>query len=319
MLILYSGMALAIGFAMDLLIGDPSGWPHLVRGFGALIAGLEKLLYPMKNKRFAGTVMTALVLLAAAGIPAAALYFAWRGSPWAYLALESVLCWQLLAVKSLKKESADVYAALKMQSLPQARKAVSMIVGRDTENLDEAGVARAAVETVAENTSDGVGAPLFYIMLGGAVLGCLYKAANTMDSMVGYKNERYIDFGRCAARLDDALNFIPARMTAWLMIFAVRLCGMDSENAARIYKRDRRKHASPNSAHTEAVMAGALGLRLAGDTRYFGKLCRKPYIGDELKPIEPEDILRSHRILYVTAALFFLLAMIGKGILYAAV
>ena len=194
-----------------------------------------------------------------------------------------------------------------------------MIVGRDTDALDAAGVTRAAVETVAENASDGVAAPLFYTLLGGAALGCLYKAANTMDSMVGYKNERYLDFGRAAARLDDALNFIPARLCAWVMIFAAWLCGMDAGNALRIYRRDKRSHASPNSAHTEAVMAGALRVRLAGDAYYFGKLCKKPYIGDAQRPIEEADILRAHKLLYVTAYLLLMLALAFRGILYAAV
>ena len=194
-----------------------------------------------------------------------------------------------------------------------------MIVGRDTDALDAAGVTRAAVETVAENASDGVAAPLFYMLLGGAVLGCLYKAANTMDSMVGYKNERYLDFGRTAARLDDALNFIPARLCAWVMIFAAQLCGMDAGNALRIYRRDKRNHASPNSAHTEAAMAGALRVRLAGDAYYFGKLCKKPYIGDAQRPIEAADILRAHKLLYVTAYLLLMLALAFRGILYAAI
>ena len=194
-----------------------------------------------------------------------------------------------------------------------------MIVGRDTDTLDVAGVTRAAVETVAENASDGVAAPLFYTLLGGAALGCLYKAANTMDSMVGYKNERYLDFGRAAARLDDALSFIPARLCAWVMIFAAWLCGMDAGNALRIYRRDKRNHASPNSAHTEAVMAGALRVRLAGNAYYFGKLCKKPYIGDAQRPIEAADIQRAHKLLYVTAYLLLMLSLAFRGILYAAI
>lgn len=203
------------------------------------------------------------------------------------------------------------------KDIGRARKAVSMIVGRDTGGLDEAGVTRAAVETVAENASDGVVAPLFYIMLGGATLGCLYKAANTLDSMVGYRNERYIDFGRFAAKLDDVLNFIPSRLCALLMIGAARLCRMDAKNALRVWKRDRFKHASPNSAQTEAVMAGALRVRLAGNAYYFGRLYEKPYIGDDLRPIEAGDIRRSHSLLYVTAALMLLLALIIRGVLYA--
>lgn len=311
--------ALALGFLADLLVGDPHGWPHLIRGFGFLIAALERVLYPMKNKRAGGTLLVVVVLLLSAGLPALLLFFAWRVSPWLYVVLETVFCWQILATKSLRDESRAVYAKLASGDLPGARKAVSMIVGRDTDALDAAGVTRAAVETVAENASDGVAAPLFYTLLCGAALGCLYKAANTMDSMVGYKNERYLDFGRAAARLDDALNFIPARLCAWVMIFAAWLCGMDAGNALRIYRRDKRSHASPNSAHTEAVMAGALRVRLAGDAYYFGKLCKKPYIGDAQRPIEEADILRAHKLLYVTAYLLLMLALAFRGILYAAV
>ena len=311
--------ALALGFLVDLLVGDPHGWPHLIRGFGFLIAALERVLYPMKNKRAGGTLLVVVVLLLSAGLPALLLFFVWRVSPWLYIVIETVFCWQILATKSLRDESRAVYAKLASGDLPGARKAVSMIVGRDTDALDAAGVTRAAVETVAENASDGVAAPLFYMLLGGAVLGCLYKAANTMDSMVGYKNERYLDFGRTAARLDDALNFIPARLCAWVMIFAARLCGMDAGNALRIYRRDKRNHASPNSAHTEAVMAGALRVRLAGDAYYFGKLCKKPYIGDAQRPIEAADIQRAHKLLYVTAYLLLMLSLAFRGILYAAI
>lgn len=311
--------ALALGFLVDLLVGDPHGWPHLIRGFGFLIAALERVLYPMKNKRAGGTLLVVVVLLLSVGLPALLLFFVWRVSPWLYIVIETVFCWQILATKSLRDESRAVYAKLASGDLPGARKAVSMIVGRDTDALDAAGVTRAAVETVAENASDGVAAPLFYMLLGGAVLGCLYKAANTMDSMVGYKNERYLDFGRTAAKLDDALNFIPARLCAWVMIFAARLCGMDAGNALRIYRRDKRNHASPNSAHTEAAMAGALRVRLAGDAYYFGKLCKKPYIGDAQRPIEAADILRAHKLLYVTAYLLLMLALAFRGILYAAI
>jgi adenosylcobinamide-phosphate synthase len=211
-----------------------------------------------------------------------------------------------------------VYEALRTGTLADARKAVSMIVGRDTDVLDEAGVTRAAVETVAENTSDGEVAPLFYIMLLGPLGGCLYKAVNTMDSMVGYRNRRYEHFGTCAARLDDVMNYIPARLSALLMIAGTALCGMDAGNARRIWKRDRRKHASPNSAQTEAVMAGALRVRLAGDAQYFGEIHRKPYIGDDIRPIEAEDIRRSHRLLYLTSALMFALAVLGRMCVYAA-
>jgi adenosylcobinamide-phosphate synthase len=319
MLILFSTAALAVGFLLDLLIGDPYGWPHLIRGFGRLIMVLEKLFYPLRNKRLGGTLLVVCIIIVCTGLPAAALWGAWQLSPWAYFALESLLCWQLLAVKSLRVESRAVYVALTQGDLPGARKAVSMIVGRDTAQLDEAGVARAAVETVAENTADGVAAPLLYIMLGGAALGCFCKAVNTMDSMVGYKNERYLDFGRFAARLDDAVNFIPARLCAFVMIVAARLTGLNGKGAYRVWQRDRRNHASPNSAQTEAVMAGALDVRLAGDAWYFGKLYKKPTIGDDKRGIEAEDIRRAHRLLYITSLLLLLLALIFRGCIYAAI
>ena len=314
----YDAAALALGFALDLLLGDPHGWPHLVRGYGALITWLEKLLYPMKNKRLAGGILTAAVALTGAVAPAALLYFAWRLSPWCYLALGAVLNWQCLAARSLQRESLPVYRALQGGSLERARAAVSRIVGRDTAALDEAGVARAAVETVAENTSDGEVAPLFFMMLLGPAGGCLYKAVNTMDSMIGYRNERYLDFGRCAARLDDVCNYLPARLAAVLMIAAAKICGMDAKNAARIWRRDRRRHASPNSAQTEAVMAGALNVRLAGDAWYFGQKHEKPYIGDDLRPIEAEDIRRSHRLLWGTSWLMLALVLAERMCLYAA-
>lgn len=318
-MLIYSTIALCAGFLIDLLVGDPQGWPHIVRAMGALIAGLERLLYPLHSKRSGGALMAIATLLVCTLLPAALLFAAFFVSPWLYLILESLFCWQLLAVKSLRVESDRVYVALKANDICGARKAVSMIVGRDTDRLDEAGVARAAVETVAENASDGVAAPLFFIMLGGAPLGCLYKAANTMDSMVGYKNERYLEFGCFAAKLDDIFNFIPSRMCALLLISAAWLCRMDAKNALRVWKRDRRKHASPNSAQTEAVMAGALRIRLAGNAYYFGKLHEKPTIGDDIRPIEAEDIRRSHKLLYITAILMLLFAVTIREVLYAAI
>jgi len=310
--------ALLLGFVLDLLLGDPQGWPHLVRWFGAVIAGLEKWLYPMKSKRLGGVLLVIGTILVGAGVPAAVLYGAWRLNRWVYLALATILVWQCLAAKSLRDESLTVYDALTTGTLADARRAVSMIVGRDTEVLDEAGVTRAAVETVAENTSDGEAAPLFYMMLLGPMGGCFYKAVNTMDSMVGYRNERYEHFGTCAARLDDVMNYIPARVSALLMIVGSGLCGLDAKGAWRIWRRDRRNHASPNSAQTEAVMAGALNVRLAGDAQYFGVVHKKPYIGDDIRPIEVEDIRRSHRLLFATSALMLVLALLERMCVYAA-
>ena len=312
-------LALLIGFCLDLLLGDPHWAPHPVRAIGALIAGLEKLLRKMLPKSPAGELTggVALVLLTLAiptGLTVLLLWACNLVSPWLALAVESLLSYQLLATKSLAAESRKVYDALKTGDLDQARYAVSMIVGRDTALLDEAGVARAAVETVAENASDGVIAPLIFLAIGGAPLGMFYKAANTMDSMVGYKNDQYLHFGRAAAKFDDILNLIPARVAGVLMCLGGAAAGYDGKNAWRIFIRDRKNHESPNSAHTEAACAGALQLRLAGPNYYFGQLVEKPYIGDDQRPIEPLDILRSGRILYATA-FFALLVFCGVPLL----
>lgn len=300
--------AVFLGFMLDLLIGDPHFLYHPVRLIGWMITKTEGLIRRFcrekEEKLLAGGVFLVLV------VTGGTLFVSWgllnlfsRFSETAGFFLAVIFCWQLLAVKSLRVESMKVYRELQNGDLAGAKTAVSMIVGRDTERLSEEQVAKAAVETVAENTSDGVIAPLFYIAIGGPVLGFFYKAVNTMDSMVGYKNERYLYFGRAAAKLDDVLNYIPARLSAWLMILVSFLLGMDWKNALRIYRRDRYNHASPNSAHTEAVCAGALGLKLAGDAWYFGRLCRKKTIGDETRRAEPEDIRRACRLLYGTAAL----------------
>ena len=318
-MLIYSTLALCAGFLIDLIIGDPWGWPHIVRGMGILVDLLERRFYLLSNKRLGGMLMALTTLIICTVIPTILLYFSFCVSPCLYFALETIFCWQLLATKSLRLESDKVYAALKKNDLFEARNAVSMIVGRDTKGLDEAGITRAAVETVAENTSDGVVAPLFYIMLGTAPLGCLYKAVNTMDSMVGYKNERYLNFGRFAAKLDDVMNFIPSRMCALLVIGAAWVCRMNSKNAFHIWRRDRFNHASPNSAQTEAAVAGALCVRLAGNAYYFGKLHEKPYIGDDLCPIASEDIRHSHKLLYATAALMLLFVLIVRGLIYAAI
>jgi adenosylcobinamide-phosphate synthase len=225
------------------------------------------------------------------------------------VALESIFCFFLLAMTSLRRESTNVARALEQEGLDAGRKAVGRIVGRDTQVLSREGVIRAAVETVAENFSDGVFAPLFYLMIGGAGLGFFYKAINTMDSMVGYKNDRYLYFGRAAARLDDVANYLPSRVSALFLILAAPLVGLDGRGAWKIYRRDRYNHASPNSAQTEAAAAGALHVRLAGDAYYFGKLYKKPYIGDDLRPIELGDIEKVNRLM-VAASLLSLAVMV---------
>ncbi|HJG85900.1 adenosylcobinamide-phosphate synthase CbiB [Pseudoflavonifractor capillosus] len=304
--------ALLLGFFLDLLLGDPSWLPHPIRAIGSLIAALEKTLRKLFPKRqggelAGGAALVILVLALSGGFTLLVLWLCGQVGLWLRFLAETVLCYQLLATRSLKGESMKVYQALKAGDLEGARHAVSMIVGRDTQRLDEAGVARAAVETVAENASDGVIAPLIFLAIGGAPLGMAYKAVNTMDSMVGYKNDRYLWFGRCAAKLDDLVNFIPARLAGLLMCLGAGFSGFDGPNALRIFRRDRKNHKSPNSAHTEAAAAGALHIQLGGPNYYFGKLVDKPAIGDADHPVEPLDIVRVNRLMYATAFLALVL------------
>lgn len=313
----YHMIAFVCGFVLDLLFGDPHWMPHPIRAIGALIAELEKKLLDFKQRDekrefYKGIVLIVLVLLCTGIVAAIILLGAYWMHPVAGVVIESVMTYQILATKCLKDESMRVYTSLKDEGLEAGQKAVSMIVGRDTHVLDENGVVKAAVETVAENTSDGVIAPMLYTALGGPILGFVYKAVNTMDSMVGYKNEKYLYFGRAAAKLDDVVNFIPARISAYLMIAAAYIGGkaFDGKQAYRIYKRDRRKHASPNSAQTESVCAGALGVQLAGDASYFGKVVKKPYIGDAHRAVEREDIVRVNQLMYVTAVISEVLCLV---------
>ena len=296
----YHMIAFLAGFLLDLLIGDPHWLYHPVRLIGNLIAVIDHKMLDVsgirnEKKEWRAGIWLVVIVLSATGLVSICLLLGgYVLNPVAGCILESIMTYQILATKCLKVESMKVYERLKAEDLDGARKAVAMIVGRDTQNLDEAGVAKAAVETVAENTSDGVIAPMIYLAIGGPVLGFLYKAVNTMDSMVGYKNDRYLNYGRTAAKLDDVVNYIPARISAALMIAAAYLPGkqFSGKDALRIFKRDRYNHASPNSAQTEAACAGALNLRLAGDASYFGKIVKKPYIGDDIRPVEAEDIAR---------------------------
>ena len=317
--------AIAAGYILDLLFGDPAGRFHPVCFIGKLISALDSKLYresdPDRRKQNRGVCLTVSVILitvlVTAGILALALAadtaLGGKAAGWIlYLIPASLLCDSTLAVRDLRKESMQVASALR-KGLPEARKALSCIVGRDTENLGEDAVIRAAVETVAENTTDGVVAPLFFLFLGGPAAAMVYKAVNTMDSMIGYKNERYLHFGRAAARLDDVLNFIPARIAALLWIMAAGLCREDRKGAWRIWRRDRYKHESPNSAQTESACAGSLQVALAGDASYFGKLKRKPVIGDPVREITPDDIRRANRMMTVTSILAMAAGMLIRG------
>ena len=305
---IWSVCAVLIGFCIDCVLGDPHSWPHPVVWIGRLIGSLEKVMRRLcpkspKGEYAAGVMIWLLTTAVSFCIPWLILHLCGSVSVWLSLAAESLMCWQILAAKSLKDESMKVYHALKNGTLEDARHAVSMIVGRDTSVLDEAGVTRAAVETVAENCSDGVIAPLLYLVIGGAPLGFAYKAVNTMDSMLGYVDPPYTSIGRFPAKADDVFNYIPARLSAFLMLAAGRLQKLDTPNGLKIFRRDRYNHASPNSAQTESVCAGLLGLRLAGDAVYHGVLHRKKYIGDALRPIEYEDIPRACRLMYAAAVL----------------
>ena len=316
----WSLYALLIGFGIDLLMGDPHSIPHPVVGIGKLISFLEKGLRRMFPKTdggeiAAGGVLWVLVAVICTALPAGILFLCHRISPWLRLTVESIMCWQILATKALKDESMKVYMALESGDLEESRHAVSMIVGRDTARLDDAGVTRAAVETVAENTSDGVVAPMLFLALGGAPLGFFYKAVNTMDSMLGYVEPPYKNIGLVPAKMDDIANFIPSRLSALLMIAAGFLLGLDGKNGWRIFRRDRFNHASPNSAQTESVCAGLLGVRLAGDAWYHGVLHKKKYIGDDTRDITHRDILLACRLLYLTAFLTLLLCTLVKGII----
>ena len=306
---LMSLAACAAGLLLDLLFGDPVWLYHPVRLIGNWISWGERKLRKVCGTHLtaAGGVLWVLTAGMAFAIPFGLLALAGWIHPALRFLLEIFWCFQILAAKCLASESRKVYDRLKARDLPGARKAVSMIVGRDTEKLTEEGVTKAAVETVAENTSDGVTAPLIYLLIGGAPLGFLYKAVNTMDSMLGYKNDRYLYFGRIPAKMDDVFNYIPARVTALLMTISAFLTGLDGKNAWKIYRRDRKKHASPNAAQTESVCAGALGVRLAGDAVYFGKLYKKEFIGDALRSIEPEDIIRTGRLMYAAELLTLIL------------
>lgn len=320
----YTVSAVVIGVLLDFIIGDPHGLWHPVMGIGKLINGFEKIYRKLcsntaKGKRCAGVLLWISVMIVSGLIPATILILCYMWSKVAYVIIASIMSCQIMATKSLKVESMKVYKALKEGDLDGARYAVSMIVGRDTDKLTEIGVTKAAVETIGENTSDGSIAPLFYLFVGGPILGFMYKAVNTMDSMIGYKNDKYIDIGRFAAKMDDIWNYIPARLAALNMVISAAILKMSAVDAWRIHRRDRYKSPSPNSAQTESVMAGALGIELLGDAIYFGEVHHKETIGDANRAIETEDIRRANNLMYgtviVTLVSFMILYVLIIGIL----
>lgn len=308
-------LALWTGFLIDLILGDPVYAFHPIRLIGILIEKSEKAIRKIlpkneKSEFIGGFILWIWVATLSFFVPFILLKCLYKVNFWLGFVLESIFFWQIIAAKSLKTESMKVYKAFEEGDTEKARKAVSMIVGRDTASLTAEGITKAAVETVAENTSDGVTAPLIFAALFGAAGGFLYKAVNTMDSMVGYKNDKYLYFGRFAAKCDDVFNFIPARITAYFMIISSFILGLDGKNAFKIFLRDRFNHASPNSAQTEAVCAGALDVMLAGDAYYFGKLYKKKTIGDNIRKIEPKDIKNANNLMYMTSVLILIVLSI---------
>jgi len=314
-------ISLIAGYALDLMIGDPQGFPHPIRLIGKLIEQVEKKLRIKCNndddddERKAGAVLWFTVVGTSFIVPFLIIFLASKVNMTFSIILESIMCYYILATRSLRDESMKVYTSLKNNNIIEARRFLSFIVGRDTEKLNEISVAKAAVETVAENTSDGVIAPMIFILLGGAPLGFMYKAINTLDSMVGYKNEKYINMGRFSAIADDVANYVPSRISAYLMIAAAFITKMDYKNAFKIYKRDRLNHKSPNSAQTESVCAGALNIMLGGNNYYEGILESKPTIGDDIRTVETEDIKRANKLMYATSLLCLTIGVILRLLL----
>lgn len=320
-LLLVSRMELIfIGYLLDIAFGDPYWLPHPIRFIGKGIKNCERVLRKIfhdgKKAKIGGVILASVIIISTYLITFLVLNTSKMYSSLFGNLLEAFMIFQILATKSLAKESRKVYYPLKEKDLLKARKFVSYIVGRDTNYLDEEGITRATVETVAENISDGIIAPLFYIFIGGAPLGMAYKAINTLDSMVGYKNEKYKYFGWASAKIDDLANFIPARLTAVLIIFASMLLRYDYKNSFNITLRDRKNHSSPNCGYPEAAVAGALRVQLGGTNIYFGESVYKPTIGDKIRELEFEDINRTITIMYVASFLgICLFGLIKYGIL----
>jgi adenosylcobinamide-phosphate synthase len=311
--------ALVCAFLLDLIIGEREGWPHPVVSFGRIIGWIDCTFnLPEKDgheKKMAGLLLAYLLPVCSFFAVALILWFAGFLGNVVLFIVTLILAYTTLSCRGLGDAAKTVHHPLERGDLPSAREALSHIVGRETEGLEEAEVVRATVETVAENTSDGVIAPLFYLAIGGVPLAMAYKAVNTLDSMVGYKNDKYCDFGWASARLDDILNLIPARLTALLMVSAAFVLKMDWQNAWRIMLRDRDNHPSPNAGWPEAATAGALGIRLGGENCYPGRSELRPFIGDKERGMENRDISKTLQLLYAVSILMLLLILVLKGLL----
>lgn len=309
---------------LDVIVGDPRSLWHPVMGIGKLIHALERKLYenedtPAIRKR-KGILLVILACITVTALVYSILAIAFSVSYWLYFILCVYLLWTGLAGRTLKLEGLNVYHALAQNQLKEARERLSMLVSRQTELMSEDEVIKATVETVSENTSDGIVAPLFFGVLFGPCGMWLYKTVNTMDSMVGYKNERYLDFGWCAAKTDDVLNFIPARLTSWFILFSAPLEGRPFKKAAEVYRRYRNCHESPNAGHPESAAAGVLGISLGGDAIYFGQTVCKPALGEMDQEPEPSDIVKTVRMMerayIMSAALFMMLKVMGRWTFY---
>ena len=310
-------LSIYTGYALDLIIGDPYSFPHPVRFIGKLISFVERQIIKItssdKGLKIAGFFLWFITVAVTFGITYLVVNL-FKFNKIAYFIVNSILIYTTLATKCLKDESTKIYKVLKTGDLEKSRVQLSYIVGRDTENLDKEAILKAVIETVAENMSDGVIAPFFYAGLGGAPLAFLYKAVNTMDSMFGYKNEKYIEFGYFPAKLDDVFNYIPARLSGYLITIASFILGLDYKNSLKIYKRDKNNHSSPNSAHPEAAVAGALNIQLGGANYYFGKLVEKPTIGDCKEKVSIDKVNDVNNILYCSAILGCIMSLIIKFI-----
>lgn len=290
-----------IAYVLDLIFGDPQNVVHPVQVIGKIISAGEKVLLRKKYKFLAGAVLNIFTV----SITYTLMYLISKSVKISvfFMIIEIYLMYTIFSINSLAREGNRVYRILKEGDIEKARKDLSYLVSRDTEMMDEKMIIRSTMETISENTVDGIVAPMFYMFLGGMPLAMAYKAINTLDSMVGYKNEKYMDFGKFSAKVDDVANFIPARITGILIVLASMILGYDYKNSLKIFIRDRKNHSSPNSAHSEASVAGALGVQFGGKVSYFGKEIDKPTIGDKTKEFELEDIRKNIRIMYVTSFL----------------